>query len=204
MPAAIDFYFDFSSPFGYLCSERIEAAAARHGREVAWHPILLGVIFKVSGQRPLIDAPLKGDYSVMDLYRAAREHAIAFEQPRRFPIASVAACRSVYWLLDQNGADSRERAADWIHVLFRALYVDGRPIDEPATVLELAAANGIDHQALEAALASADVKQRLREAVDQAIACGVFGSPMMIVDDQPFWGNDRLDQLERWLERGGW
>jgi len=66
----IDFYFDFSSPYGYLGSTRIEAVAQKHNRTVNWHPILLGAIFKVSGQAPLTTYPLKGDYAMRDFDRA--------------------------------------------------------------------------------------------------------------------------------------
>ena len=74
MSSSIDFYFDFSSPYGYLASEKIEAMAARHGRSVDWRPVLLGVMFKATGMAPLTEIPLKGDYSRRDLARSARFH----------------------------------------------------------------------------------------------------------------------------------
>ena len=66
MPAPIDFYFDFSSPYGYLASQKINAIAEKHDRGVNWKPILLGAIFKITGSQPLANMPLKGDYSVHD------------------------------------------------------------------------------------------------------------------------------------------
>lgn len=204
MSSAIDFYFDFSSPFGYLCSERIESVAQRHGRAIVWHPILLGAVFKVSGQRPLVDSPLKGEYSLMDIRRAAREHDIPYVHPERFPISSVAACRSVCWLQEHPDNALRRQTVDWIHTLFRAFYTDGRAIDAPDTLQALASENGLDASAMAQALAEPSIKQRLHEEVDAAIARGVFGSPTLIVDDEMFWGNDRLEQLDRWLARGGW
>ena len=66
MTPPIDFYFDFSSPYGYLASQKIEALATKHGRGVDWHPILLGVVFRHTGTSPLTEVPLKGDYARRD------------------------------------------------------------------------------------------------------------------------------------------
>src|SRR3546814_10341238 len=90
MPTPIDFYFDFSSPYGYLASEQIEALAARHGRTVAWRPILLGVVFQQTGGQPLLDIPLKGGYARHDLARSARLLGLPFQLPASFPFPSVA------------------------------------------------------------------------------------------------------------------
>src|SRR5450755_3088462 len=98
MSAQIDFYFDFSSPYGYLASEKIEALAAKHGRTVKWRPVLLGVIFKQTGATPLTMVPLKGDYSKRDMLRSARFHGVAnFRMPTKFPIPSQAPARIVLW-----------------------------------------------------------------------------------------------------------
>src|SRR3546814_18627250 len=85
MPTPIDFYFDFSSPYGYLASEQIEALAARHGRTVAWRPILLGVVFQQTGGKPLLDIPLKGGYARHDLARAARPLWLTLQLPAHSP-----------------------------------------------------------------------------------------------------------------------
>ena len=92
MAAPIDFYFDFSSPYGYLAAQKIDALAAKHGRTVDWHPMLLGVVFKETGAAPLTMIPLKGDYSRRDFERSARFHGIAgFRMPPKFPIPSAGA-----------------------------------------------------------------------------------------------------------------
>lgn len=199
----IDFYFDFSSPYGYLASERIDALAARFGREVDWHPILLGVVFKATGAAPLTTVPLKGDYSRHDFARSARFMGIPFAMPAKFPLATQHAARAFYWLNDRDPALARAFA----HGVFRALYVEGRDVSELPLVLEIAAgvgANfGADVVALQAALGEQPLKDRLRAEVEAAIARGVFGSPYIIVDGEPFMGADRLPQIERWLATGG-
>ena len=102
MAAPIDFYFDFSSPYGYLASCRIDEVAARHDRKVNWRPFLLGVAFKLTGSGPLTSQGPKGDYALHDFARTARLLGVPFAMPEGFPFASVAAARAFYWLLDQD------------------------------------------------------------------------------------------------------
>ena len=83
-------------------------------------------------------------------------------------------------------------------------FVDDRDISSPEVTIGIAAGLGIPRQSMESALNEPALKDRLRSEVDAAIARGVFGSPYFIVDGEPFWGSDRLDQLERWLSTGGW
>jgi 2-hydroxychromene-2-carboxylate isomerase len=186
--APIDFYFDFSSPYGYLASTKIDALAAKHGRTVTWRPMLLGVAFKATGGAPLPTIPLKGEYSKRDFLRSARFYGIPYQQPDPFPVSSVAACRAFYSL-----AQSVDRAK-LARRLFTAYFVEGINIGEPSNVLEIAGGLG-----LEPDIESQAVKDRTRAEVDAALAKGVFGSPYIIVDGEPFWGVDRFEQIERWL-----
>lgn len=204
MSKTIEFYFDYSSPFGYLASERIEAIAKKHDRDVVWHPLLLGAIFKVTKQAPLTQAPLKGDYSIRDFTRSAREHELDYEHPDPFPIATVAACRATLWLRDNADADLRANTTDFVHAVFRAFYAQGLDIADVAVLSNIADSLGIDHVQMTAALGEQSIKDALRKEVDDAVNDGIFGSPMMIVDNEPFWGHDRLEQLDRWLSTGGW
>jgi 2-hydroxychromene-2-carboxylate isomerase len=201
MPKSIDFYFDFSSPYGYLASEKVEAMAARHGRSVDWHPVLLGIIFKQTGAAPLTMVPLKGDYSRRDMLRSARFHGVSdFRMPSKFPIPSQAPARIVLWQKERDAA----LGAAVVHALYRAFFVDDVDISMPDNAVAIAAKCGVDAAAARAAIDDPAVKDALRQANDQAIARGVFGSPFIIVDGEPFWGIDRFDQVERWLATGGW
>jgi 2-hydroxychromene-2-carboxylate isomerase len=200
LAAPIDFYFDFSSPYGYLGSTQIEALAAKHGRETIWHPILLGVVFKQTGGAPLTQIPLKGEYSRRDFARTARFLGITgFRMPERFPIASQAPSRAVIWLRRQDPARSKALAA----ALYRAYFVDGIDISSPDATADVAARAGLDRAALRAALDDPDVKQALVAENDEAMRRGVFGSPFVIIDGEPFWGTDRFAQMDRWLATGG-
>ena len=202
MAEPVEFFFDFSSPYGYLASERIEPIAARHGRTVVWRPILLGAIFKRTGGAPLTEAPLKGEYSLMDFARSAREHGLDFRHPSVFPVGAVAAKRAVVHAREDD--ELAGRTGDLVHALYRAYYVDDRDLRSPEVVLDVAAGIGLDRAALGHAIESQAVKDALRDEVDAALERGVFGSPTVALGDELFWGNDRLDMVDRWLERGGW
>lgn len=198
-PQAIDFYFDFSSPYGYFMSERIDALAARFGRTVRWRPFLLGAVYKVLGSTALPLIPMKGPYSRHDILRSARFLDIPCVIPAAFPIASQHAARAYYWLHDRDCAMARAFA----HAVFRAYFRHGRDVSQRDAVLDEAAGVGADRAALAAALGDDALKNRLREECAAAIERGVFGSPYVIVDGEPFWGVDRLPQIERWLACGG-
>lgn len=200
MGATLDFYFDFSSPYGYFAAARIDDLAARYGRTVNWRPILLGVVFKITGQRALPAIPMKGAYAKHDLERSARLYGVPFNFPSKFPLATTGACRAFYFLNDRDPALARRIAL----ALYQAYFRDDRDISSPDVILEVGTALGVDRDELAATLNDPAVKDRLRGEVDAAIARGVFGSPYIIVDGEPFWGADRLDQVERWLQSGGW
>jgi 2-hydroxychromene-2-carboxylate isomerase len=200
MPASIDFYFDFSSPYGYLASTQIDALAAKHGRTVTWHPFLLGVAFKTTGQRPLPEQPIRGPYHVRDFDRSARLLGVPFKMPEPFPFPSLAACRAFYWLDDRDEPKAKALAK----ALYHAAFGEGRDVRAVDAVAAIAKPLGIDPAALKAACDDPGIKDKLRLAVDAAISRGVFGSPFIIVDKEPFWGHDRLDQIDRWLATGGW
>ena len=199
MAEPIQFHFDFSSPYSYLASEKIDALAARFGREVIWRPLLLGVVFQNLGTLPLVEQPGQGSYAPRDMARSARFLGIPFRYPSRFPIPTQQAARAFYWMDDHDPAEARQFA----HAVFRAYYVDDRDISAPATVLDIAADLSVDRQALAAALGSQELKDRLKRENEAAIADGIFGAPWIVVDGEPFWGADRLAQVEAWLERGG-
>lgn len=200
MANPIDFYFDFSSPYGYFAAAKIDALAATHGREVVWHPILLGAVFKLSGQQPLPNIPLKGSYAKHDMLRSARWFELPFKVPSKFPINTVAPCRAFYWVRDNNAALAKKLAL----ALYHAYFAEDRDISSPEVTANVAAKLGIDKAALATALNDAALKERVKNEVDAAIERGVFGSPYMVVDGEPFWGSDRLDQMARWLEKGPW
>ena len=196
----IEFYFEFSSPYGYIATMLAEDFEKRVGRPMKWRPILLGPIFKVTGQAPLTEIPLKGAYAKRDFLRTARMHNVPYKQPSKFPIGTVAAARAFYWLDDRDPQKARELA----RALYTAYFANDVDIGPAATVVEIAKSIGVDGAALAAALEDPAVKERVKNEVDAAIKKEVFGSPFFIVDGEPFWGVDRLRMLEQWVSTKGW
>jgi len=204
MSNPIEYYFDFTSPFGYLGSRQIEAIAAKHGRVVSWKPIVLGFIFRLTESKPIIEVPLKGEYTKHDLKRCARELGIEYSLPTPFPINTVTAARAVLWAQSLETETNSQQSTDFIHALYSAYFVAGRDISTPEEVTAAAESVGISASMLSAALQEPDVKSLLKQAVDTAVEKNVFGSPYILADSEPFWGSDRLPQLDRWLASGGW
>lgn len=200
MPAPIDFFFEFASPYGYIASFRIDAIAAAHGREVVWRPIMLGAALKLTGSQPNVNAPLKGDYLKRDVPRLARLLDLPLAFPPVMPMNSLAASRAYWWLFEQD----EDLAKGLAQAIYHAHWGEGRDLSAPEAVAELAEEFGIDRGDLLAAVQDPRIKARLKEETDRSIARGVFGSPFVFVDDEPFWGADRLDQVGRWLATGGW
>jgi 2-hydroxychromene-2-carboxylate isomerase len=200
MPHPIEFYFDYSSPYGYMASTKIEALAAKYDRVVLWRPFLLGVVFKSTGSKPLPFIPLKGEYARRDFIRSAAFHGVPFNMPSNFPIPSVPPARAFYWMEQK----SPTQAADVAKALLRAYYVDDVNIADAEETVRVVEKLGVPADDVRAGINDQAVKDILKAEVDKAIARGVFGSPYIIVDGEPFWGMDRLDQVERWLEKGPW
>lgn len=200
MSQPMDFYFDFSSPYGYFAATKIDDLAAKYGRTALWRPILLGAMFKRTGGQPLTTIPMKGSYALHDLARSARWFGVPFRMPGRFPVSSTAPCRAYYWLHDRDPVAAKVLAK----ALYRAYFSEDRDISNPEVTANVAAKLGHDKNAVSQAINDPAVKERLKAEVDAAIERGVFGSPYVVVDGEPFWGSDRLDQVERWLAQGGW
>jgi 2-hydroxychromene-2-carboxylate isomerase len=196
MKPAIDFYFDFSSPYSYIASEWIDAVAARHGRMVQWHAILLGATFQAADLKSPVSYPLKREYSMRDFVRSAKFAGVPMTIPAKFPISTQNAARVFWWL---NDSASPQAAVAWAHAGLRAYFSRGVDLSDAQALGQLLEQSGVDRAAAEAAFAAPLWKDRLKRENDAAIARGVFGAPYFIVDGEPFWGNDRREQIVAWL-----
>ena len=200
MAGAIDFYFDFSSPYGYLAAEMIEALGQRVNRAVNWHPILLGVVFKSTGGQPLTMAPMKGPYSENDFRRSAAFYGVPYRAPSVFPIATQNPARAVLWMQEKHPAHAKKFTLE----LYRAFFRGDRDISKLDVIGDIAAGLGYSAEEVVAATQSDDIKSKLKTNVEAAMAQGIFGSPFFIVDGEQFWGADRLPMMEQWISRGAW
>ncbi|MFM9966896.1 MAG: 2-hydroxychromene-2-carboxylate isomerase [Burkholderiales bacterium] len=199
--APIEFYFDFLSPYGYLGATQIEAIAARHGREVDWRPVLIGItVMKIMGLKPLTETPLKKDYLKHDAPRMAKLLGVPYNPPQQKGGNSLAAMRAFVWLKNRDVSLAKQFA----QAIYQRRWAEGGDIVNPISVANIAAPFGVDRDALLAAIESQEVKDSLKNEVDLAVAKGVFGVPYFIVDGEPIWGSDRLWMLEHWLRNGSW
>jgi 2-hydroxychromene-2-carboxylate isomerase len=165
---------------------------------VSWRAILLGATFQAAELKSPVSHPIKREYSFHDFARSARFAGVPMKVPTKFPIATQNAARLFWWLHAQN----ESRAGDWARHGLRAYFARGVDLGDADALKGLAVEFGLDAQQAEAVWTHADWKLRLKAENDAAIAAGVFGAPFFIVDGEPFWGNDRREQIERWLASG--
>jgi 2-hydroxychromene-2-carboxylate isomerase len=198
----LDFYFDFISPFGYFASLRIDALANQHHRSVNWHAMLLGVsVLKVMGLKPLLETPLKGDYIRRNAQRYMRLHGVQMARAIDAPMMDPrAAGRAFYWVKHHRPA----LAVPLAQAIYHAYWALGLDLSTAQAIAAIDLPAGMDAQWLQDGIESAEAKAWLRAAVEQSLAAGVFGSPTVVVDGEPFWGVETFEPVEHWLRTGGW
>lgn len=198
----IEFHFDFISPFGFFASLRIDEIGARHGYATDWQSMLVGIsVLKVMGLKAIPATPLKGEYARNDAERYCRRHGIELARPfGETPANPLPAGRSFHWARKH----APEQAKALAKAIFAAYWLEGRDIGSLDLVLDLAGHHGIDRSALAEGHASGEASDLLRGAVDRSLEKGVFGSPFFIVEGEPFFGVEKLELMEEWIEAGGW
>lgn len=189
MAKTIDFYWDFGSPASYLAHTQLPRIAREAGATLVSQPMLLGGVFQATGNRSPVEVPAKGRYTLLDFTRFARRYGVPFVLNPHFPIHTLALMRGAVGL--QMREDPRFDA--YVDAMFRAIWVDGRPMGDPAEVASVLAGIGIDAAEFGALVADETVKEALKRRTQAAVERGVFGAPTMFVDGEMFWGQDRLD-----------
>ena len=200
MSDPIQFYFDFASPYAYFGSHLIGPVALRHRRAVVWRPVFLGIAHRETGSPSLHSFhPIRAAYFWRDIDRCAEIYGIPWRRPDVLPINSLAAARAFYWVSNNDPGLAQRFAA----ALLRAYWTENLDISKAGAVAAVAATQGLDTQALTAALAGDAIKLQLRHATDESIRLGVFGVPFFDVDGEHFWGADRVAHIDSWLARRG-
>ncbi|MES2635547.1 MAG: 2-hydroxychromene-2-carboxylate isomerase [Pseudomonadota bacterium] len=202
MPAPLHFHFDFISPYGWLASLRIAELAARHGREVNWNVMLLGVsVLKVMGLKPLLDTPLKGDYVRRDIPRHVRKLGLTMGRDLDAPVGNPLPAARAFCLVKHHHPHMQAAMAQ---ALYHAYWAQGQDLSTPQAVASVHLPDGMDAKWLETEVQGEFAATLLRREVDASLRAGVFGSPTFIIDGEMFWGYDRMPDVEDWLATGGW
>ena len=188
MNTAIEFFFDLVSPYSYLASEKIEELAKQNNRELIWKPFLLGGLFKALDAPPAPGLlPYKKPYLFKDLDRLARFHGIPFNTPSEFPRLTVKPLRALLSL-------PKEDLPKAVHQLYKAYCVEDRDISDPSELVDLLGAEAVEKTE------DPEIKQSLIQVTDEAVNRGLFGAPTFLVGQEMFFGHDRMDLLEAFLQ----
>lgn len=189
MNKSVEFFFDLGSPTTYLAYTQLPALCTETASKLIYRPMLLGGVFKATGNASPVTVPAKGPYLFKDLNRFAKRYSVDFKLNPYFPINTLLLMRAV------TGMQLRhpERFETFIDCLFRALWVDARNLNDPATVGAVLSEGGFDPEYVLALTADEQVKEALKATTEEAIKRGVFGAPSMFVGAELFFGQDRLD-----------
>ena len=197
MTRAVEFYFDVGSPAAYLAWTQLPKIAREAGCEIEYRPFLLGGVFQATGNRSPMEVPAKGQYMQDDLQRFARRYGVPFRHNPHFPINTLTLMRAAL------GLQMREpdRMVPFVDAVYRAIWVDGADMNDPATVSQVLLRAGFGPEKIPALTADPAVKDELKEVTREAVQRGVFGAPTFFVGKQMFWGQDRLDFVKEALQQ---
>jgi 2-hydroxychromene-2-carboxylate isomerase len=194
MARTLEFYFDYGSPYSYLADTQVEAIVKRTGGALVHKPMLLGGVFKATGNASPMTIELKSKWSATDLPMWARHYGVPFQRNPFFPVNTLALMRGAT-AAQIDGVFEKYHPA-----MFKAMWVDGRNLNDIKEVVAVLTAAGLDAQKIGNRIQDQDVKDRLKATTDEAVARGVFGAPTSFVDDMMFFGNDRLPFVEMALK----
>ena len=193
MTKTVEFYYDYGSPAAYLAWTQMPALCAEHGAEMISCPVLLGGIFKATGnQSPVVIEP-KGAWMFDDLERHAARYGVPFAQNPYFIINTLPLMRGAMW------ARANGRLAAYDKVMFDAIWVNQKDMNDVAVIGQVLGEGGFDAAEVVAAVQEADIKAELISATEAAVSKGLFGVPTVIVGDEMHFGQDRLDWVARAL-----
>ena len=190
MARTLEFYFDYGSPYSYLADTQVEAIAKRTGATLVRKPMLLGGVFKSTGNASPMTIELKSKWSATDLPMWAKHYGVPFQRNPFFPVNTLALMRGA------TAAEIDGVFETYHPAMFKAMWVDGRNLNDIKEVVAVLTAAGLDAQKVENRIQDQDVKDRLKATTDEAVARGVFGAPTSFVDGKMFFGNDRLHFVE--------
>jgi 2-hydroxychromene-2-carboxylate isomerase len=185
----VEFFFDFGSPTSYLAYTQLPKIARESGATIIWRPVLLGGVFKATGNQSPVLVALKGVWMWTDMERWARRYGVPLEKNPHFIINTLTLMRIAVGL-QMRQPDQFQRYVD---TMFHAMWVEPHDLGNPVVVAEVLGKAGFDPAPLAALAADSEVKTALIDVTDQAVKRGVFGAPTMFVGKEMFFGQDRLE-----------
>ena len=195
MSKTVEFFFDFGSPASYLAWTQLPKIAAATGAQIVWKPMLLGGVFKATGNSSPVTIPAKGKWLMDDLGRFAKNYGVPLAMPPNFPVNTLTMMRGACGVQIKRPAD----LARYCEAIFSAMFGRGLDMGNPDVVAGVLAAAGFDPAEFAALTANPAVKQALIANTEEAVARGVFGAPTMFVGGEMHFGQDRLDFVARAL-----
>ncbi|MBN9529372.1 MAG: 2-hydroxychromene-2-carboxylate isomerase [Alphaproteobacteria bacterium] len=195
--ARLEFFFDVGSPTAYLAYTQLPGIASRTGAEIRYRPILLGGVFKATGNRAPGEVAPKGAYMLRDLQRYAARYGVPYAHNPNFPINTILMMRGAV------AAQRLELLPAYLGAIFAGMWVEQAPMQDPQEVGRRLVAAGIDVSTLLPLTEDQSVKDELRINTEEAVRRGTFGAPTFFVGDEMFFGQDRLDFVEDELRRAG-
>ncbi|MGZ5155343.1 MAG: 2-hydroxychromene-2-carboxylate isomerase [Caldimonas sp.] len=197
MSRSVEYFFDFGSPTSYLAWTQLPKIAAETGAGIVWRPMLLGGVFKATGNASPVSVPAKGRWMNADIARWAARYGVPFRFNPHFPINTLTLMRGATGLQMRQPADF----ARYLDVVHRAMWEAPANLGDPAVLAAILAEAGFDADRFMALVADPQVKARLVATTEEAVARGVFGAPTFFVGDDMFFGQDRLDFVREALTR---
>ena len=194
---SVEFYFDLGSPYSYLAYYRLLQIAEQQEIQIVYKPILLGGVFKATGNRSPIEIPVKGAYSILDMQRWAEYYHIPMQMNPHFPMNTLTLMR----ILTGVQLLHLEKFEQVLKLLFDAMFGTPQNLNEPTVLAEVLKPSGFSVEDIMSIVQSDVVKQKLITETEQAIQRGIFGAPTFFVGDEMYWGQDRLHFVEQALNK---
>ena len=196
MAKQVEFFFDFGSPYSYLAYKALPGIAAAHGAGIVWRPMLLGGVFKATGNHSPAENPAKSKWLQQDLKRWATRYGVTFNHNPYFPVNTLTLMRGAAGM-QMRGTDFNK----YVDAIFYAMWGEPRNLGDPQVLAEVLRQAGIDAEAFQALVNDPAVKEQLKNNTEEAVARGVFGAPTFFVGEEMFWGQDRLEFVAEALGR---
>ncbi|MGI9285894.1 MAG: 2-hydroxychromene-2-carboxylate isomerase [Pseudomonadales bacterium] len=194
MSKSIEFYFDFGSPTSYLAHHRLKAVAKQFNVGIDYKPVLLGGIFKATGNASPITVPAKGNYMFADLQRYAKMYGVQLEINPFFPINTITLMRGAVAALQLDNF------SNYVDTLFDAMWSTPVNLGDLEVLQQVFTDAGLDTEAILTLSQNDSVKEELKQRTSDAVERGLFGCPTMFVDGEMFFGQDRIFFIEKMLD----